>query len=112
MKKLEEYHQKFKKHAFASMKKYPRIKVSEHENEWSVILENNIDEAYKSYQSQTTEAKEKIRKEKVIEFLKTCMISIVPISFAGSAIINHYFPVVVWTLATVGAFSWGITNYF
>lgn len=109
MKKLEEYHQKFKKHAFASMKKYPRIKVSEHENEWSVILENNIDDAYKSYQSQTTEAKEKIRKEKITKFLKTC---IVPISFAGSVIIHNYFPVVAWTAVVAGAFSWGISNYF
>lgn len=109
MKKLEEYHQKFKKHAFDSMEKYPRIIVAEHEVECFINLGNKIDDAYKSYQSQTTEAKEKIRKEKRIEFVKTY---IVPISIAGSAIIFNYFPVIACTTATIGVFSWGISKYF
>lgn len=109
MKKLEEYHQKFKKHAFDSMEKYPRIIVAEHEVECFINLGNKIDDAYQSYQSQTTEAKEKIRKEKRIEFVKTY---IVPISIAGSVIIFNYFPVIACSTATIGVFSWGISKYF
>lgn len=84
MKTLEEYHQEFKKHAFDFMEKYPRIIVSKHEVECFINLGNNIDDAYKSYQSQTTEAKEKIRKEKRILFVKICIVPIIVVPWGIS----------------------------
>lgn len=64
MEKLKEHHQKFKKDAIDFMKKYPRIIVSEYEVECITDLDNKIDDAYNSYQNETTEVKRKIKIKK------------------------------------------------
>lgn len=109
MEKLKEHHQKFKKDAIDFMKKYPRIIVSEYEVECITDLDNKIDDAYNSYQNETTEGKRKIKIKKAKE-LATDLIIPISTGIAGCAGIICHLPA-IYTTSAVCLCGWGIAKY-
>lgn len=111
MEKLKEHHQKYKKYAIDFMKKYPRIIVSEYEVECITDLDNNIDDAYNSYQNETTEGKRKIKIKKAKE-LATYLIFPISTGIAGFAGIIFHLPAIYMTSAVIlCGCGWGIAKY-
>lgn len=106
---LKKHHQEFKKDAIDFMKKYPRIIVSEYEVECITDLDNKIDDAYNSYQNETTEGMRQIIM-KVATELATDLIIPISTGIAGCAGIICHLPV-IYTASTVCLCSWGIAKY-
>lgn len=106
---LEKIHQQFQKDAIVSMKKYPRIILSdEQEDDCITDLHNKIEDAYNSYKEENKEGKLKIIIKEATELASDF---IVPISsgIAGCAGIVCHIPL-LYTASVFLVCGWGIAK--